>query len=152
MVLTATVVACATAKRSSQPPVFTKGVWRVRIDVDSAPSRRPSEKPIFGMIDFATARYSIDFWLAINRRLPNGAHVVAIPQLDEGRPTLYKITLGDSSSFDEKVVFLGRQVTPDSIVGTWEETILCCAAGGRFSLWRSVREPSDPSAPHGQPF
>jgi len=45
-------------------------------------------------------------------------------------------SLGDSASFDEKIVMSGRAITADSIVGTWTETIVCCSAAGRFALWR----------------
>ena len=130
---------CARHSRQAPVPVFAQGVWQVRIDIDSAPSRRPSTKPVFGSIDFAAGRYSIDFRLAINRTLPNGAFIATIPRSDDRQPPMYKVTLGDSSSFDEKVVMLGRLVTRDSIVGTWSETILCCSAGGRFTLWRTPR-------------
>ena len=130
--------ACATRSIPVQPPVFAQGVWQIRIDVDSAPTRRPATRPVIGTIDFAAARYSLSFLTAINRTLPNGAYVVALPGQDDG-PPLYKVTLGDSSSFDDKVVFLGRLVGRDSIVGTWSETILCCSAGGRFALWRRGR-------------
>ena len=144
-VVVASVTACAPVTPSLQsPPVFTRGVWRIRIDVDSAPTRRPSSKPVFGTVDFATARYSLDLWSAINRRLPNGVSVTALSPSSPEQPTLYKIIIGDTSSYDEKVVLLGRPVTPDSIVGTWTETILCCSAGGRFSLWRVVQEPLRP--------
>jgi len=91
----------------------------------------PAKEPTFGSIDFAARRYSIDFWRAINHRLPNGASVAVLED-----PRRYKITLGDSTSFDEKIVMIGRAVTRDSIVGTWSETIVCCSASGRFSLWR----------------
>jgi hypothetical protein len=134
----ALVAGCAARRGELAAPVFTQGVWLVRIDVDSAPTRRPSTKPIVGTVDFAAARYAIDFFQAIKRRLPPGAYVVALPPQQEGQPPLYKMTLGDSSSFDEKLVFLGRLVGPDSIVGTWSETILCCSAGGRFALWRTT--------------
>lgn len=141
MIVAATAVgACASAPRPLPAPLFTQGVWRIRIDVDSAPSRRPSNKPVFGTINFARDTYAIDFGVAINRHLPKGAHVVALPQHDDDHSTVFKITLGDSSSFDEKIVFLGRQVARDSLAGTWAETILCCAAGGRFSLWRAIAE------------
>ena len=135
----AAAAGCASTRRAS-PPVFTRGPWRIRIDVDSAPSRRPAAQPIFGTIDFANARYSIDFWLAINRRLPNAAHLVPLTGDDSGHDVI-KIVLGDSSSFDDKVVLLGRQVAQDSIVGTWSETIVCCSAAGRFSLWRPSPKP-----------
>ncbi|HEY9230189.1 MAG TPA: hypothetical protein VIP11_26285 [Gemmatimonadaceae bacterium] len=138
-VVVATIAGCASIRRSLPEPTFTQGTWRIRVDVDSAPSRRASDKPVFGTIDFATARYSIDFGAAIAHRLPNGAYVVALSQPGDAPSKQFKITLGDSSSFDEKVVLVGRQVKRDSIVGTWSETVMCCSAGGRFSLWRAPR-------------
>jgi hypothetical protein len=140
IVAAAAAGACASARRPLPPPVFTRGVWRIRIDVDSAPSRHPSNKPVFGTINFSTATYAIDFNVAINRSLSKGAHVTALPQHDDDHSAVFKITLGDSSSYDDKIVFLGHQVARDSIAGTWAETILCCAAGGRFSLWRAATE------------
>lgn len=124
--------ACVTANRSVRPVDFTRDVWQLRLDVDSAPTRHPANEPSLGSIDFAAHRYSLDVWRALNRRLPAGAYVTA---LDESRQ--YKITLGDSTSFDEKIVMTGRALTADSIIGTWTETIICCSAGGRFMLWRA---------------
>jgi len=125
------LVACIAANRSVRPVDFTRDVWQVRIDVDSAPTRLSTKTPVLGSIDFAAHRYSLDLWSAINHRLPNGAYVTAI----EEQPR-YRITLGDSASYDEKIVMIGRAVSRDSIVGTWSETIVCCSAGGRFTLWR----------------
>jgi hypothetical protein len=116
---------------------------------DSAPTRNPARDPVFGSIDFAAHRYSIDFWRAVNHRLLNSAYVRAVP-VGNREPVPYAITLGDSSSVDEKIVMIGRAVTSDSIVGTWTETIVCCSAGGRFSLWRSRERPAPPS-PRGVP-
>jgi hypothetical protein len=126
---------CATAGRAT-PPAFTTGTWRVRIDVDSAPTRRLLKQQLLGTIDFATGRYAIDFQHSFNSALPNGAYVA--PTTDaSASPAEYKITLGDSSSFDNKIVMRGRLIGRDSIVGTWSETVICCSAGGRFSLWRA---------------
>jgi len=131
LVLIGVAAGCVTANASERPIDFTRDIWQVRLDVDSAPTRNPAKEPAFGSIDFAAHRYSIDFWRAINHRLPNGAYVAALEA-----PRQYKITLGDSTSFDDKIVMIGRPVTLDSIVGTWTETIVCCSAGGRFTLWR----------------
>ena len=131
-ILGSLALACVTASRSVRAVDFTRGVWQIRIDVDSAPTRLATATPNFGSIDFARHSYSLDFWRAINHRLPNAAYVTALEE-----PTRYRITLGDSASFDEKIVLVGRAVTPDSVVGTWMETIVCCSAGGRFTLWRS---------------
>jgi hypothetical protein len=136
MIGLAAIAGCASARRAEPAPLFTSGDWRIRIDVDSAPTRLMPTKPVFGTINFASSRHAIDFRQAISRTLPGGAYVVALPAQAGGQVPVYKITLGDSSSFDDKVVFLGRAVTSDSIVGTWSETILCCAAVGRFVLWR----------------
>jgi len=87
--------------------------------------------PNFGSVDFASHRYSLDFSHAINHRVPTGAYVSALAESQH-----YRITLGDSTSFDDKIVMIGNAVTRDSIVGTWTETIVCCSAGGRFTLWR----------------
>ena len=132
LVLAGLVVACVTANTSSRPLDFTGSAWQVRIDVDSSPTRNPAKEPTFGSIDFVAHRYSIDFWRAINHKLPNGAYAAAASLSGQ-----YRFILGDSSSFDEKIVMVGRAVAEDSVVGTWTETIVCCAAGGRFTLWRS---------------
>jgi hypothetical protein len=99
------------------------------MDVDSVPTRRASGEPVFGIVDFTAGIQKIDLRRSINRSLPPGAHI----SVDGGN---YKIVLGDSASYDEKIVMLGRLVTPDSIVRKWSETILCCSAIGKFSLWR----------------
>lgn len=138
------VAACARAARSAPTPVFTEGVWHIRLDVDSAPSRQVPKQPISGTVNFATGRYSIDLRRVISRELANRAGVVVLPPQNQREAALYKITLGDSNSFDDKIVLLGRPVTSDSIAGTWSETILCCSAGGRFTLWR-------PAAPAARP-
>jgi hypothetical protein len=132
------IAACAAASRPAPTltPVFTTGVWRIRIDVDSAPTRFQPTKPVFGTVDFASGHFAIDFRQAIARTLPNAAHVVQVTPEATGQPPQYKITLGDSTSFDDKIILLGRPVTADSIVGMWSETILCCSAVGRFVLWR----------------
>ena len=130
------LAACALTHRPVPSPAFAQGPWRIRLDVDSAPSRQVPKQPVYGTVDFATAHYSIELRRAISRTLANTAAVVALPQSNEKAPALYKITLGDSNSFDDKIVLVGRPVTPDSIVGTWSETILCCSAAGRFTLWR----------------
>lgn len=126
--------ACATATRSAQPVSFPREPWRIRIDIDSAPTRIPTKEPTFGTIDFLAHRHSIDFGRAITHRIPTGAYVVALAEAGQ-----YKIILGDSASYDEKILMIGRAVTRDSIVGTWTETVVCCSAGGRFSLWRPER-------------
>jgi len=136
--LLAILTACALTNRPSPSPAFGQGAWRIRLDVDSAPSRQVPKQPIYGTINFAAAHYSIELRQAISRSLANSAAVVALPQSNQQGPALYKITLGDSNSFDEKIVLVGRPVTSDSIVGTWSETILCCSAAGRFTLWRSA--------------
>ena len=133
-------LAAACALHTARDPAFKRGVWRVRIDIDSTPTRRLPKNPVFGTIDFAAARHAIDFMPAIGRRLPPGAYVVTAPRQAPDEPTTYRITLGDSTSFDEKLAFFGRAVTDDSVVGTWTETNLCCAAAGRFALWRVPRE------------
>ena len=130
------LAACAFMSRPAPTPAFTQGAWRIRLDVDSAPSRQVPKQPIYGTINFATARYAIELRQAISRGLANSAAVVAVPQENQRTAVQYKITLGDSNSFDEKIVLVGRAVTSDSIVGTWSETILCCSAAGRFTLWR----------------
>lgn len=133
-------VGCATATHASAP-AFATGTWRVRIDVDSAPTRQLPKQPLFGTIDFATHRYAIDLRRSLSV-LSNGAFIAPAG----GSPassTEYRIVLGDTSSFDDKIVMRGRLVAHDSIVGTWSETIVCCSAAGRFSLWRApapVRE------------
>jgi enterochelin esterase family protein len=137
VILLATLTACALTNHASPSPAFARGAWRIRLDVDSAPSRQVPKQPLYGTINFATAHYSIELRQAISRNLANSAAVVAWPQSKQQGPALYKITLGDSNSFDEKIVLMGRPVTSDSIVGTWSETILCCSAAGRFTLWRS---------------
>ena len=136
VIIAVAAAACVHAARPVPAPVFIDGVWNVRIDVDSVPTRRLALNPVVGTIDFAKNRYAIDFWRSISRRLPNGAVVAPLPRSDDSQPRHYRITLGDTSSMEEKIVLVGRQVGRDSIVGTWSETILCCAAGGRFSLWR----------------
>jgi len=129
---------CATAGRPTAP-AFTTGTWRVRIDVDSAPTRRLTKQPLFGTIDFATGRYVIDLQHSFNSALPNGAYIAPETNTSALAPE-YKITLGDSSSFDNKIVMRGRLIARDSIVGTWSETVLCCSAGGHFSLWRAASQ------------
>ena len=131
----AALLGCATASHSS-PPAFTTGTWRVRIDVDSAPTRQLPKQPVFGTIDFATGRYAIDFQHSFRGTLPNGAYIAPVPDAPASLPE-YRITLGDSSSFDDKIVMRGRLVARDSIVGTWSETVICCSAAGHFSLWRA---------------
>jgi hypothetical protein len=121
---------CSAANRLEQPVTFTARSWRLRIEVDSAPTRIAAKQTVVGTVDFTTHRHMVDFWPAINHRIPNGAYVARL------KPRQYKIILGDSASFDEKIVMTGRAVTPDSIVGTWTETVVCCSAGGRFTLWR----------------
>ena len=129
--LLAALFACVTSKRQVRPVDFTARIWQLRIDVDSAPTRNPAKGPTLGTVDLVAHRYSLDFWRAINRKLPNGAYLAPSEQ-----PQQYKVILGDSTSFDEKIVMIGEAVTPDSIIGTWTETIVCCSAGGRFVLWR----------------
>ena len=132
LLLTAGVVtACMSIGQSPRAVDFTRAAWQVRLDVDSAPTRRPSKEPTFGSVDFTAHRHTVDLDRAISHRIPSGAAVIALE-----KPRQYKITLGDSASFDDKIVMIGRAVTVDSIVGTWAETILCCSAGGRFVLWR----------------
>jgi hypothetical protein len=127
---------CATA-RPAPAPVFTTGIWRIRIDVDSAPTRRQPKQLVFGTIDFAAHRYAIDFQHSIGRVLSSAALIAPIGETQRTSPE-YRIILGDSSSFDDKIVMRGRLVAHDSIVGTWTETILCCSAAGRISLWRTA--------------
>ena len=123
------VLACTTARPQTAPAALPSGVWRIRMDVDSVPTRRASGEPVFGIVDFTAGIQKIDLQHSISRTLPVGAHI----SLDGGN---YKIVLGDSASYDEKIVMIGRRVGPDSIVGKWSETILCCSATGTFSLWR----------------
>jgi hypothetical protein len=137
-------IACATAAAPAPVPVLTEGVWQVRIDLDSAPTRALPKQPVLGTIDFTKKRYSIDLRRSIGRSLPNAASIAAQSQPDRQAPTVYKITLGDSNSFDDKIILIGRPVSSDSIVGTWTETVLCCSAAGRFTLWRL-----SPSRPRG---
>jgi len=135
------LVGCATAHQLA-PPALTTGTWRVRIDVDSAPDRQLPKQPTFGTIDFAAHRYAIDFRRALNRTLPAGAVIAPVAEAQNE----YRIILGDSSSFDYRIVMRGRLVARDSIVGTWTETIICCSAVGRFSLWRSPPQSSRAAA------
>jgi hypothetical protein len=128
--LTSICCGCSAANRLEQPVAFTARSWRLRIDVDSAPTRIAAKQTVVGTVDFTTQRHMVDLWPAINHRIPNSAYVARL------EPRQYKIILGDSASFDEKIVMTGRAVTPDSIVGTWTETVVCCSAGGRFTLWR----------------
>ena len=130
LALTGICSGCAVTNRHEGPVTFAARSWRLRFDVDSAPTRIAAQKTVVGTVDFATHRHVVDFWPAINHRIPNGAYVVRV------EPRQYKIILGDSASFDEKIVMIGRAVTSDSIVGTWTETIVCCSAGGHFILWR----------------
>ena len=130
LVVTCVVSACAAANRQARPVAFAAKSWRLRIDVDSAPTRIGAKGSVVGTIDFATHRHTVDFWRAISHRIPDGAYAVSVG------PRQYKFVLGDSASFDEKIVMTGSAVTADSIVGTWTETIVCCSAGGRFVLWR----------------
>lgn len=115
-------------------PAFTTGTWRMRINVDSAPTRQRLKEPLYGTVDFAAHRHAIDLRRIVNVH-SSGAFITP---LEGSSPpsTDYRIVLGDSSSFDEKIVMRGHLVGRDSIVGTWSETIVCCSAGGRFSLWR----------------
>jgi hypothetical protein len=129
-----TLTACAMTRRPPQPRQPT-GTWRIRIDVDSAPTRRVRREPLFGTIDFAAGTYRIDLQHSIGHNLPPAVHIGAIASSDAAARA-YRIILGDSSSYDEKIVMVGRLVTRDSMAGTWTETVLCCAAAGRFSLWR----------------
>ncbi len=123
--------ACVTTKQSPSRIDFARNVWRIRIDVDSAPARNPAKEPIFGSVNFTSHHYSVDFWRAINHTLPNAASVTVMQD-----PRRYRFIFGDSMSFDDKIIMVGQAVTNDSIVGTWTETILCCSAIGRFVLWR----------------
>jgi hypothetical protein len=133
---------CATANRPAPTPTFTQGTWRIRLDVDSTPGRRPPSHPIFGTINFATGHYAIDLFQALSRRdIRDTARIAALPRTDERQPATYRIILGDSASYDDKLVFIARQVTRDSLVGTWSETIVCCSAAGRFSLSRGGQGP-----------
>jgi hypothetical protein len=127
---------CATANRPTPTPTFTQGTWRVRLDVDSTPGRRPPGHPIYGTINFATGHYAIDLFQALSRDIRDTARIVSLSRTDAQQPAVYRIILGDSASYDDKLVFLARQVTRDSLVGTWSETIVCCSAAGHFTLWR----------------
>jgi hypothetical protein len=136
LALVAMAAGCAAANRPVPQPVFSQGVWHIRLDVDSAPTRLLPTRAIFGTIDFGAGRHSVELRRAIGRDLTNAVLLVAERSPDHPQSTVYKITLGQPNSFDEKIVLVGRAVTADSVVGTWSETILCCSAGGRFALWR----------------
>ena len=123
------LVACTAARPKTTPSPLPVGVWQLRLEVDSAPTRRASKEPVFGIVDFTAGIQKLDLRRSIGRTLPTGAHV----SVDGAN---YRIVLGDSASYDEKIVMIGKRVASDSIVGTWSETILCCSATGRFSLWR----------------
>lgn len=132
----ATQIGCATTSRLATP-TFATGTWRVRIDIDSAPTRRVLKQTLFGTIDFANKRFTIDFEHSIGHVLQNAARI-ASDSTAEISTKQYRIVLGDSASVDEKIVMRGHLVARDSIVGVWTETILCCSAAGRFSLWRAA--------------
>ena len=46
---------------------FTARSWRLRIDVDSAPTRIAAKQTVVGTVDFTTHRHMVDFWPAINQ-------------------------------------------------------------------------------------
>lgn len=134
--------ACAGARHPPATPVFTGAPWRIRLDVDSAPSRRVPPQPIFGTIDFAKGRYSIDLFRGLGRQgLADTVRISPVPAVAPDSTKRYRIILGDSSSFDDKLVMSARVITADSLIGTWSETILCCSAAGRFTLWRAAATP-----------
>jgi hypothetical protein len=132
------VIGCAMGAVPAPSPALTDGIWQIRLDLDSAPTRTLLKQPVFGTIDFAMKRYTIDLRRSIGRSIPNAASIVEQPQADRQSPATYKVTLGDSTSFDDKIILIGRRVGSDSIVGTWNETVLCCSAAGRFILWRTA--------------
>jgi hypothetical protein len=103
------------------------------MDVDSAPTRMRPLKLLRGTIDFTAGVHRIDL-RSINPTVLPRVHVALMPGAGAAS---YRIVLGDSTSYDEKIIMVGRAVARDSIVGTWSETILCCSATGRFSLWRA---------------
>lgn len=132
-------LSCVTGRRLATTPAFTEGTWRIRLDVDSTPGRRPpNESVVYGTINFARAHYAIDLFRALSHSgIANTALIVAPVNTDAQQPPVYRIILGDSASFDDKLVLLAHPVTVDSLIGTWSETIVCCSAAGRFTLWRA---------------
>ena len=133
-------LACRSHPRTLAEPEFTTGEWRIRLQADSTPSRKLQHTPVTGSIDFAANVAHIDYRPLVGRQLSPHAEVRIEKDSSSTPPsTIYRIILGELNSDVGKIALVAHAIRPDSLAGTWSETVLCCSAVGTFVLWRVHR-------------